>query len=136
MELEQRPFPLRATLESIKLILNIRAEEKNIFLKESIDEGIPDYVVGDETRFTQVITNLLGNAIKFTEKGQEWLKNPASFKIVINAIFADEDDDDDNETDTTGDSGAATDEKLPMKFVAHGKADLGIKRLCICLKHA
>jgi signal transduction histidine kinase/CheY-like chemotaxis protein len=74
MELEQRPFPLRATLESIKLILNIRAEEKNIFLKESIDEGIPDYVVGDETRFTQVITNLLGNAIKFTEKGGVTLK--------------------------------------------------------------
>ena len=74
MELEQRPFPLRATLESIKLILNIRAEEKNIFLKESIDEVIPDYVVGDETRFTQVITNLLGNAIKFTEKGGVTLK--------------------------------------------------------------
>jgi len=74
MELEQRPFPLRATLESIKLILNIRAEEKNIFLKENIDEGIPDYVVGDETRFTQVITNLLGNAIKFTEKGGVTLK--------------------------------------------------------------
>jgi signal transduction histidine kinase len=74
MELEQRPFPLRATLESIKLILNIRAEEKNIFLKESIDEGIPDYVVGDETRFTQVITNLLGNAIKFTEEGGVTLK--------------------------------------------------------------
>jgi signal transduction histidine kinase len=74
MELEQRPFPLRNTLESIKLILNIRAEEKNIFLNESIDEGIPDYVVGDETRFTQVITNLLGNAIKFTEKGGVTLK--------------------------------------------------------------
>lgn len=74
MELEKRPFPLRNTLESIKLILNIRAEEKNIFLNESIDNQIPDYVIGDETRFTQIITNLLGNAIKFTEDGGVTLK--------------------------------------------------------------
>jgi ATP-dependent DNA helicase RecQ len=51
--------------------------------------------------------------IKFTEKGQEWLKKPASFKIVINAIFADaDDDDDDNESETTSEVGAAADEKL------------------------
>lgn len=74
MELEKHPFPLRNTLESIKLILNIRAEEKNIFLNESIDNQIPEYVMGDETRFTQIITNLLGNAIKFTETGGVTLK--------------------------------------------------------------
>ena len=74
MELEQRPFPLRSTLENVRLILNIRAEEKGVFLNEIIDNKLPDYVVGDETRFTQVITNLVGNAIKFTEKGGVTLK--------------------------------------------------------------
>lgn len=74
MELEKHPFPLISTLDSIKLILNIKAEEKGIFLNESIDDGIPEYVMGDETRFTQIITNLVGNAIKFTENGGVTLK--------------------------------------------------------------
>ncbi len=51
--------------------------------------------------------------IKFTEKGEAWLKKPASFKIVINAVFADEDDDEeDNESEGGGDASAASDEKL------------------------
>ena len=74
MELEQRPFPLKSTLETVKMILNVKAEEKGIFLNEIIDATLPEYVVGDETRFTQVITNLVGNAIKFTEKGGVTLK--------------------------------------------------------------
>lgn len=74
MELEQRPFPLRATLETVKMILNVKAEEKGIFLNEIIDTALPEYIIGDETRFTQVITNLVGNAIKFTEKGGVTLK--------------------------------------------------------------
>lgn len=74
MELEQRAFPLKTTLETVKMILNVKAEEKGVFLNEIIDSVLPDYVVGDETRFTQVITNLVGNAIKFTEKGGVTLK--------------------------------------------------------------
>ena len=51
--------------------------------------------------------------IKFTEKGKDWLKKPASFKIVINTIFADEDDeDDDNETEGSGQTVSSADEQL------------------------
>ncbi|MFN5347310.1 MAG: ATP-binding protein [Bacteroidota bacterium] len=85
MELEQRPFPLRSTLENVRLILNIRAEEKGVFLNEIIDSNLPDYVVGDETRFTQVITNLVGNAIKFTEKGGVTLKAEVLNIDAVNA---------------------------------------------------
>jgi signal transduction histidine kinase/CheY-like chemotaxis protein len=85
MELEQRPFPLRSTLENVRLILNIRAEEKGVFLNEIIDSNLPDYVVGDETRFTQVITNLVGNAIKFTEKGGVTLKAEVMNIDAVNA---------------------------------------------------
>ena len=74
MELEKHPFALRSTLETVKLILNVKAEEKGIFLNELLDKQLPAYVMGDETRFTQVITNLVGNAIKFTEKGGVTLK--------------------------------------------------------------
>lgn len=87
MELEKHPFPLISTLDSIKLILNIKAEEKGIFLNESIDDGIPEYVIGDETRFTQIIMNLVGNAIKFTENGGVTLKaellNSNNGKVTI-----------------------------------------------------
>jgi ATP-dependent DNA helicase RecQ len=51
--------------------------------------------------------------IKFTDKGLDWLKKPASFKIVINAVFADEDDDDDDsEGAGSTDVAASSDEKL------------------------
>lgn len=69
MELEKVPFPLHVAIHNIHTILNLKAEEKGILLKEFIGEGVPEYVLGDETRITQIIMNLTGNAIKFTEKG-------------------------------------------------------------------
>lgn len=70
MELEKVPFPLHTAIHNIHTILGLKAEEKGIQIKEIIGEGVPEYVVGDETRVTQIIMNLTGNAIKFTEKGQ------------------------------------------------------------------
>ncbi|HNP47758.1 MAG TPA: ATP-binding protein [Bacteroidia bacterium] len=69
MELESVPFPFVAAIHNIHTILGLKAEEKGIRMEEFIGEGVPEYVVGDETRITQVIMNLAGNAIKFTEKG-------------------------------------------------------------------
>jgi signal transduction histidine kinase/CheY-like chemotaxis protein len=69
MELEKVPFPLHIALNNIQTILGLKAEEKGIFLKLNIGDGVPEYVIGDETRITQVVMNLTGNAIKFTEKG-------------------------------------------------------------------
>lgn len=69
MELESVPFPLVTAIQNIHTILSLKAEEKGVFMKEIIGEGVPEYVIGDETRITQVVMNLAGNAIKFTEKG-------------------------------------------------------------------
>ena len=69
MELESVPFPLITAISNIHTILSLKAEEKGVFIKEQIGEGVPEYVIGDETRITQVLMNLAGNAIKFTEKG-------------------------------------------------------------------
>ncbi len=69
MELESLPFSLPETVNNIYTILSLNAEEKEIYLKKVIDEGVPEYVIGDENRFMQVMMNLAGNAIKFTEKG-------------------------------------------------------------------
>ncbi|GEM_PF-2570254 len=69
MELEKVPFPLVAAIKNIHTILNLKAEEKGIQMIENVSPDIPEWVLGDETRITQVIMNLAGNAIKFTTKG-------------------------------------------------------------------
>ena len=69
MELESAPFTLKASISGIQTILNLKAEEKGIRMIENISEDVPEWVLGDETRITQVIMNLAGNAIKFTTKG-------------------------------------------------------------------
>jgi len=69
MELENEPFPLITSINNVNTILGLKAEEKGIYMREQIQEGVPAYVFGDETRITQVMMNLAGNAIKFTEKG-------------------------------------------------------------------
>lgn len=69
MELESVPFPLVAAMHNIHTILGLKAEDKGISIVANIADDVPEYVYGDETRITQVIMNLAGNAIKFTEKG-------------------------------------------------------------------
>lgn len=69
MELEKVPFPLYIAVQNIHTILSLKADEKKIYIHQEIGEGVPEYVIGDETRISQVLMNLAGNAIKFTEKG-------------------------------------------------------------------
>ena len=64
--IELTPHVLAA--EVIKTLL-VKAEEKNIFLDLEIDGPIPEQVQGDPTRLRQIITNLVSNAVKFTDKG-------------------------------------------------------------------
>ncbi|MBL0105622.1 MAG: cyclic nucleotide-binding domain-containing protein [Bacteroidetes bacterium] len=70
MELEKVPFPFVAAIKNIQTILSLKAEEKGIAMEEIISPDVPEFVMGDETRITQVIMNLAGNAIKFTEKAE------------------------------------------------------------------
>ena len=69
MELEAVPMPLISCIQNIHTILGLKAQEKGISINTIIAPDVPEYVLGDETRITQVIMNLAGNAIKFTEKG-------------------------------------------------------------------
>ena len=70
MELEQIDFNLRHCVEDTADMLALRAQEKGLEFICLIDEELPDYVCGDPGRIRQVLTNLLGNAVKFTEKGE------------------------------------------------------------------
>jgi len=67
--LESFPFDLRATIEEIAEMLAPRAEEKNLDLVLEYSTALPSRFVGDAGRVRQVLTNLIGNAVKFTDTG-------------------------------------------------------------------
>ncbi len=69
LELERIPMSIAALLETIANTFHFKAEEKKIYFKTNIDANVPDLVLGDPTRLTQILINLTGNAMKFTEKG-------------------------------------------------------------------
>ncbi|HEY3285099.1 MAG TPA: CHASE4 domain-containing protein, partial [Armatimonadota bacterium] len=74
LELERVPFELRGTLEEMTDLLANRAHSKGLEFIFAMDPNVPALVVGDPTRLRQVATNLIGNAIKFTEVGEVCLQ--------------------------------------------------------------
>src|SRR5690606_10440620 len=70
IELESEPFDLRAWLGDAMRALAIRADARGLELVCHVDHAVPDMVVGDGLRLRQVIVNLVGNAVKFTEQGE------------------------------------------------------------------
>ena len=70
LELESAPFSLRRMLDQITRVLAVRASEKGLCFCCRMPEETPDAVVGDRMRLQQVLLNLAGNAIKFTERGE------------------------------------------------------------------
>jgi two-component system, sensor histidine kinase len=70
VELENLEFELTEVISNIVRLLRFNADEKGIELSVQINKSIPGLLIGDPYRLNQVITNLLNNAIKFTEKGQ------------------------------------------------------------------
>jgi signal transduction histidine kinase/CheY-like chemotaxis protein len=70
VELEKAPFELRKHMEKTIEVLASQAKKKGLALSLDIHASVPRYVLGDATRFQQVLTNLVSNAIKFTHTGE------------------------------------------------------------------
>ncbi len=68
--MDRVPFPLRATVEDVLDLLAERAQGKGLELVASFDPALPHRIVGDAGRLRQVLLNLVGNAVKFTERGE------------------------------------------------------------------
>jgi PAS domain S-box-containing protein len=69
LTLDREPFSLRETLEDAVEMLRMHAGGKGLVLHLDLRPGIPDTLVGDQMRLRQVLLNLIGNAIKFTDHG-------------------------------------------------------------------
>lgn len=69
IDIEQIDFSFREMMNSVKEIMGIKADEKGLAFDIEVDDAIPDRLIGDPTRINQILINLIGNAIKFTEKG-------------------------------------------------------------------
>ena len=70
MDIERHPFDLRECLESARALVATHAAQKGLTLRCTAAQGVPAAIVGDVTRLRQVLVNLLGNAVKFTEAGE------------------------------------------------------------------
>ncbi len=69
-ELDIQPFDLRDVVGDTVRTLSVRAQKKSLELLFSVATDVPDHVLGDRSRLRQVLVNLLGNAIKFTNTGE------------------------------------------------------------------
>lgn len=69
MDIENSPFDLQQLGKEVIQLLGVRAQEKSLRLELQLSPNLPELVSGDSVRLRQVLFNLLGNAIKFTQKG-------------------------------------------------------------------
>jgi signal transduction histidine kinase/DNA-binding NarL/FixJ family response regulator len=73
-EMNPRPFDLHEMLSGLDGMFSLKAKEKGLTLIFDVSPDVPRYVVSDEGKLRQVIVNLVGNAVKFTEKGGATLR--------------------------------------------------------------
>ncbi|HIK13461.1 MAG TPA: response regulator [Oscillatoriaceae cyanobacterium M33_DOE_052] len=70
LELDNQPFSLRECVESSLDLLRAKAADKKLELAYIMEDGVPEFILGDVTRLRQILVNLLSNGVKFTQKGE------------------------------------------------------------------
>ena len=85
LDIEETPFRLATVMDNLASLISFKADEKGIELLFDIAANVPDFLIGDPLRVGQILTNLVSNAVKFTETGQivVQVKNNASSEQSI-----------------------------------------------------
>lgn len=95
MEIIKKPTSLRSIVDDITQVFSIKAHRKSIEISSQISDSVPDYIYIDEARIRQVLINLVGNAMKFTDRGYIKIKadidSVENNKIIPNLIIEVED---------------------------------------------
>ncbi|MEI6286297.1 MAG: response regulator [Bacillota bacterium] len=119
MQLSFTPFDLSETLGSLSGMISVKAQEKGIELIIDIDADVPEILVGDPQRLSQILLNLANNAVKFTEHGE----------IVIKAEILSREDNFAELKFSVRDTGIGmTEEQQQVLFTAFSQADSTISR--------
>lgn len=84
VHLEKTPTSLQELVASVSALINQRAKEKQIGYEVIMSEGLPEIIMTDQLRLTQILLNICGNAVKFTDKG--------SVKLIVEPISEIEDE--------------------------------------------
>ncbi|XP_014512070.1 histidine kinase 4 [Vigna radiata var. radiata] len=74
LELETVPFDIRSILDDVLSLFSEKSRHKGLELAVFVSDKVPDIVMGDPGRFRQIVTNLVGNSVKFTERGHILVK--------------------------------------------------------------
>jgi PAS domain S-box-containing protein len=89
VELERHPFDLKQMIEEVLDLLSLSINEKNLEVIFKLDAAVPGQIVGDVTRLRQILINIIGNAVKFTESGsisitvEHEIANENKLKFII-----------------------------------------------------
>lgn len=78
LQIFHAPVNIRTIVSELKEIFQLAVKDKGLVFKVQIADSVPEYFIGDENRLRQVLLNLVGNAVKFTEEG--WIKLSISHK--------------------------------------------------------
>lgn len=120
MDIEQDDFDLRHCIEEVMDLFSQQASQQSLELVYQIDPALPTQIVGDSLRLKQVITNLTGNALKFTQRGEVFIK------VFLSKTFKNGDIEIGFSVMDTGIG--IPDEKLPGLFNAFSQVDSSTTR--------
>jgi two-component system, sensor histidine kinase and response regulator len=119
MRLETIDLDLRSTVEDVTVLLGGRAQDKGLELASLVEHDVPEALRGDPGRLRQILTNLLGNAVKFTDSGE----------VIVRVELVDEDEESATVSFEVSDTGIGiSPEQQRRLFLAFTQADASTTR--------